>query len=133
MWIIKIIKIKCFYPPRILDELGEHWCIYSCLQIPPKNWFQYVRRVYTTAINFPCISTLVFAIQVNPLKSRHLNWPVHDGLMTPIAADENWDWQLSIMYFELFNTTTLIQNLIYIRFGKILTQFLSISRDRNSI
>ena len=23
-----------------------------------ENWFQYVRRVYTTAINFPCISTL---------------------------------------------------------------------------
>ena len=41
---------------RILDE---HWCIYSCLQIPPReNWFQYIRRVYTTAINFPCISTL---------------------------------------------------------------------------
>ena len=53
MWIIKIIKIKCFYPPRIPDE---HWCIYSCLQIPPReNWFQYV---YTTAINFPCITTL---------------------------------------------------------------------------
>ena len=32
---------------------------YSCLQIPLReNWFQYVRRVYTTAINFPCISTL---------------------------------------------------------------------------
>ena len=32
--------------------------IYSCLQIPPKeNWFQYARRVYTTAINFPCIIT----------------------------------------------------------------------------
>ena len=43
-------------PPRILDE---HWCIYSCLQIPPKeNWFQYVSRVYATAIIFPCISTL---------------------------------------------------------------------------
>ena len=56
MWIFKIIKIKCFYPPRILHK---HWCIYSCLQIPPReNWFQYVRRVYTTAINFPCISTL---------------------------------------------------------------------------
>ena len=56
MWIIKIIKIKCFYPPRILDE---HWCIYSCLQIPPReNWFQYVRRVYETAINFPYITTL---------------------------------------------------------------------------
>ena len=56
MWIIKIIKIKCFYPPRILDE---HWYIYSCLRIPPReNWFQYVRRVYATAINFPCIITL---------------------------------------------------------------------------
>ena len=52
----KIIKIKCFYPPRILDK---HWCIYSCLQIPPReNWFQYVCRVYTTAINFPCITFL---------------------------------------------------------------------------
>ena len=62
MWIIKIIKNKCFYPPRLLDE---HWCIYSCLQIPPRaNWFQYVRRVYTTAINFPCISTLVKLIFV---------------------------------------------------------------------
>ena len=31
----------------------------SCLQIPPKeNWFQYVRRVYATAINFPCITPL---------------------------------------------------------------------------
>ena len=43
-------------PPRILDE---HWSIYYCLQIPPReNWFQYVRRVYTTAINFPCITSL---------------------------------------------------------------------------
>ena len=40
--------------------LNEHWCIYSCLQIPPReNWIQYVRRVWTTAINFPCIITLV--------------------------------------------------------------------------
>ena len=54
--IMCIIKIKCFYPPRILDE---HRCIYSCLQIPPReNRFQYVRRVYATAINFPCICTL---------------------------------------------------------------------------
>ena len=29
------------------------------LHIPPReNWFQYVRRVYATAINFPCIITL---------------------------------------------------------------------------
>ena len=47
MWIIKIIKIKCFYPPWIVNK---HWCIHSCLQIPP--------RVYATAINFPCIITL---------------------------------------------------------------------------
>ena len=60
MWIIKIIKIKCFYPPRILDE---HCSIYSCLQIPPReNWFQYVRRVYATAINFPSIITLALCI-----------------------------------------------------------------------
>ena len=56
VWIFKIIKVYCFYPPRILDK---HWCTYSCLQIPPReNWFQYVRRVYATAINYPCISTL---------------------------------------------------------------------------
>ena len=35
--------------------LNKHWSIYSCLQIPPReNWFQYIRRVYATAINFPC-------------------------------------------------------------------------------
>ena len=35
-------------------------CIYSCLQIPPRgNWFQYVSRVYATAINFPCITFLI--------------------------------------------------------------------------
>ena len=39
------------------SDTKEHWCIYSCLQISPKeNWFQYVRRVYTTAIHFPCIT-----------------------------------------------------------------------------
>ena len=57
MSIVKIFKIQCIYPPRILNE---HCCIYSCLQIPPrKNWFQYVRRDYLTAINFPSIITLV--------------------------------------------------------------------------
>ena len=33
--------------------------LYSCLPISPReNWFQYVHRVYATAINFPSISTL---------------------------------------------------------------------------
>jgi len=46
--ISKLSKIKCFCPPRILDE---HWCIYSCYQIPPrKNWFQYVRRAEYTQL-----------------------------------------------------------------------------------
>ena len=53
MW---IFKIKCFNPLRILDE---HWCIYSCLQIPPReNWFQYVRRLLQQQLTFlalvPC-------------------------------------------------------------------------------
>ena len=71
MWIIKIIKIKCFYPPRILDE---HWCIYSCLQIPPReNWFQYVRRVYTTANNFPYITALHISIYLSSMSIPHLS------------------------------------------------------------
>ena len=53
-------QIKCFYPPRLLNK---HWCIYSCLQTPPsENWFQCVRRVYVTAISFPCIITLVLPV-----------------------------------------------------------------------
>ena len=49
----------CFYAPQILNE---HWCIYSYLQIPPReNWFHYVRRVYATSINFPCIITLRYS------------------------------------------------------------------------
>ena len=36
-----------------------------CLQIPPReNWFQYVRRVYATAINFPCLSLLYHPLWV---------------------------------------------------------------------
>ena len=42
--------------------LLEYLYIYSCLHIPPREkWFQYVRRVYATAINFPCIKTLALA------------------------------------------------------------------------
>ena len=83
MWIIKIIKIQCFYPPRILNE---HWCIYSCLQIPPReNLFQYVRRVYATAINFPCITSLSVAIK------QALNWstPYTKVWSQPVCFNEN--------------------------------------------
>ena len=53
----ELSKFSKFNTPRILNE---HWCIYSCVQIPPiKNWFQYVRREYANAITFPCIKTLL--------------------------------------------------------------------------
>ena len=71
MLIIKIIKIKCSNPSRILNE---HWCIYSCLQIPPReNWFQYVHRVYETAINFPYITALSWAFHYI-FNVYHLTW-----------------------------------------------------------
>ena len=40
-------------------------CIFSCFQsLPRENWFQYVRRLYETAINFPCIITLDYIKKV---------------------------------------------------------------------
>ena len=51
----KLSKLNAF----ILLGSRANTDAYSCLQIPLReNWFQYVRRVYATAINFPCISTL---------------------------------------------------------------------------
>ena len=42
-----------------------------------------------------------------------------------------------IVEYDLFNATTFIQNLTYVRFGKILVSFwhsfMSISRDRNNV
>ena len=64
----KIIKIK-----RTLT-------LYSCLKIPPReNWFQYLRRVYATAINFPSISTLtqsmfVFILLMIKLEEDIISW-----------------------------------------------------------
>ena len=80
---------QCFYLPRKLDE---HWCIYSCLQIPPReNWFQYVRRVYATAINFPCITPLcclgnVFVIGAI-LLDRHLQSVANYLILSLAVAD----------------------------------------------
>jgi len=51
-----LLSCSVLSPPRTLNE---HWCIYSCLQSTSReNWFHYVRRVYATTINFPCIITL---------------------------------------------------------------------------
>ena len=90
MWIIKIIKIKCFYPPQILDE---HWCIYSCLQIPAReSWFQYVQKVYATAINFPCIITLIGPIYLCSLQLElTISW----------ASLTNLDYILELLYLQI--------------------------------
>ena len=57
VWIIKIIKIKYFYPPRILTNTDASILVYNYR--PERTWFQYVRREYATAINFPYITTLI--------------------------------------------------------------------------
>ena len=45
--------MKCSGHGKLLSELSELLKFYSSLQIPPReSWFQYVRRVYATAINF---------------------------------------------------------------------------------
>ena len=50
--------------------------MYSCLQIPPREkWFQYVRSVYATAINFPCIITFIL--------TSHLIISCHSDLSAP--------------------------------------------------
>jgi len=53
----KLSKCNAF---NLFGYLTNTDAIYSCLQIPPReNWFQYIHRVYATAINFPCITTLM--------------------------------------------------------------------------
>ena len=107
MWIIKIIKIKCFYPPRRLDE---HWCIYSCLQIPPREkCFQYTRRVYATAINFPCIKSLVIAVcnfsnfTVQFIsKQTYITTPWSREISSFLSYSSNWSFlSLSVLFIHL--------------------------------
>ena len=56
LWNILVIGIYYVnyqnYQNEMLLILDEHWCIYSCLQIPPReNWFQYVRTQRTRNSN----------------------------------------------------------------------------------
>ena len=66
------------------------------LQIPPKEkWFQCVRRVYTTAINFPCITPLVVCIFYRwSLFSRFLLDPIKafDPKYVLTSVDPHTDW-----------------------------------------
>jgi len=61
IWIFKIIKIECFYLPRILNE---HWLIYSCLQFLPRdNWFQYVREYTRPQLTFLALIPWIWVIR----------------------------------------------------------------------
>ena len=77
-------------------------CLYSCLQIPPKeNWFQSVRRVYATAVNFPCIITLPLGYQIVKLPKCWLpNWlpncRVTKLLVTKMSGYEIVSYQIII-------------------------------------
>ena len=61
MW---IIKIKCFYPRRILEK---NWCIYSCLQTQPRDQYIYIWK-YATVFNFPCLITLQGCMKKDPYR-----------------------------------------------------------------
>ena len=97
MWIIKIIKIECFYPPRILNE---HWCIYSCLQIPPKeNWFQHVRNVYATAFNFPCI---IYNLAFTHLWIHVVHSNIHVKLSVELLFLSHFIWRIKCTVFVFY-------------------------------
>ena len=64
MWIIKIIKIKCFYPPR---TLYEHWSIFVYKFRPERTGFnmyaEYTQQQLTFLALVPCVSVYLFFIQ----------------------------------------------------------------------
>ena len=61
-WAVVIGNYYVNYQNVMLLTYSDTKQALSCLQIPPReNWFQYVRRLYATAINFPCIKFLITA------------------------------------------------------------------------
>ena len=69
--------------------------IYSCLQIPPReNWFQYVWRVYATAINYPCITFLdifMFSLIIQGCNGRKVNFScIYSAyILKPVLSGRN--------------------------------------------
>ena len=79
------------------SDTKKHWCIYSCLQIPPtENRFQYVRRVYATAINFPCIKALYKTVYTS--KTWNFKWNSR-----AISDLERHSWNLYCEIYSLFS------------------------------
>ena len=76
---------------------------YSCLQsLPRENWFQYERRIYATAINFPCISTLVVTIST----ACPLNWGVFIIVLLCLFLTDKYkyNWFFLFIYYLLIVT-----------------------------
>ena len=78
------IKIQCFYPPRILNEnyfftnSAQRELVSIC-----------TRRVYATAINFPCIITLGKGIYKFTKSSRRSQTPLQYSTMNGATNTED--------------------------------------------
>ena len=56
-----------------ISGFNMYACIYSCFKTQPReNRFQYVRRKYATANNFPCLITLY--ITWYSIKKQKVDW-----------------------------------------------------------
>ena len=84
-------------------------CIFSCLQIPPReNWFQYVRRVYATAIKFPCIITLAWRV----IWCRHTR---HTVLLNSVYLPQSRFRWYFVYFISFSNIYLFIRTLLYKR------------------
>ena len=84
-----IFHIKNQWNILVIRNYYENWCTYSCLQIPPReNWFQYERRVYATAIDFPYIVT--FGPLEDRSKSKIHMWRLGSIWWLPITNQKQW-------------------------------------------
>ena len=81
----------------------------SCLQIPPReNWFQYVRRLYATAINFHCIITLPGVMQGPKQNVR----PFGPAVFTFIGYKPT-NKQIDKQSIDIFNWTFYMVDILY--------------------
>ena len=62
-------KFNAFNLPGFLTNIDATILVYK---FRTENWFQYVRRVYANAINFPCIITLTYPVSLKKKKNIFL-------------------------------------------------------------
>ena len=119
--LLKLSKLNAFI-------LLEHWCIYSCLQIPPReDWFQYVRRVYATAINFPCIITLFLLINLRVLLFHTIQISDLRRFLSPLTQ---WFLSPSTQWFNLRHLTFLSElPIVWVRFVHLFSHGINICQN----